>query len=73
MPTGLASEDSERDSERVEQQQEEPPQIINGTKSPSSLVLLSYEHDLAKELNYESVIDTFASARARRVNIRRSS
>ena len=73
MPTELASEDSKRGSERVEQQEEESPLIINGTRSPSSLVLLSYEHDLAKELNYESVIDTFASARARRVNIRSSS
>ena len=35
----------------------------------SSLVLLSCEHDLAKALNYDSLIDTFASARARRVNI----
>ena len=70
MPTELASEDSVR----VEQQEEEPPEIISGTRSPqSSFVLLSYEHDLAKELNYESVIDTFASARARRVNIRSSS
>ena len=73
MPTELASEDSERDSESVEQQQEEPPHIINGTRSPSSLVLISYEHDLAKELNYKSVIDIFASARARRVNIGSSS
>ena len=39
MPTELTSEDSERDSERVEQQEEEPPQIINETRSPSSLVL----------------------------------
>ena len=72
MPTELASEDSKRDSERVEQQ-EESLLILSGTRSPSSLVLPSYEHDLAKELNYESVIDTFASARARRVNIRSSS
>ena len=27
----------------------------------SSLILLSSEHDLAKELNYESVIDTVYS------------
>ena len=74
MPTELASEDPEQDSDRVEQQQEEPPQIINGTRLPaSSLVLLSYEHELETERNYESVIDTFASARARRVNIIRSS
>ena len=33
MPT----EDLERGSERVEQQEEEPPQIINGTRSLSSL------------------------------------
>ena len=72
MPTKLASEDSKRNLERVELQEEESPQIINGTRSPPSLVLLSYEHDLAKQLNYESVIDTFASARARRVNIRSS-
>ena len=39
----------------------------------SYLVLLSYEHNLARELNYESVIGTFASARARSVNIRSSS
>ena len=32
MPT----EDLERGSERVEQQEEEPPQIINGTRSLSS-------------------------------------
>ena len=51
MPTELASEDSERNLERVKQQEEEPPQIINGTIS--SLVLLSYEYDLAEELNYE--------------------
>ena len=43
MPTELASEDSERDSERVEQQEEEPLQIINGTRLPLSLILLSYE------------------------------
>ena len=70
MPTEFASE---RDSERVEQQEEEPPQIINGTRSPFIPCLLCYKHDLAKELNYESIIDTFASARARRVNIRSSS
>ena len=74
MPTELTSEDSEQDSERVEQQEEEPPQIIHRTRSSFiPCFATSYEHDLAKELNYESVIDTFASARAKRVNIRCSS
>ena len=35
----------------------------------SSLVLLSCEHDLAKQLNYDSVINSFASARARRIQL----
>ena len=34
MPTELASEDSQQDSERVEQQEEETFQIINRTKLP---------------------------------------
>ena len=35
----------------------------------SSLVLLSCEHDLAKSLNYDRIIDTFASSRARRIQL----
>ena len=35
----------------------------------SSLVLLSCEHDLAKELNYDSVINALASARARKFRL----
>ena len=45
------------------------PRSSMGQDRLSSLVLLSCEHDLAKALNYDSLIDTFASARARRVNI----
>jgi len=35
----------------------------------SSLVLLSCEHDLAKSLNYDKIIDAFASSRARRIQL----
>ena len=34
-----------------------------------SLLLLSCEHDLAKSLNYDDIIHTFASSRARRIHL----
>ena len=35
----------------------------------SALVLLSSERDLARKLNYDSIINSFASSRARRVHL----
>ena len=43
--------------------------LTMGQERLSNLALLSAERDLAKTLNYDDVIHSFASARARRIHI----
>ena len=40
-----------------------------GQERSSNLALLSAERDLTKTLNYDDVIHSFASARAKRIHI----
>ena len=35
----------------------------------SALAMLSLERDLARELNYDSIINSFASRKARRISV----
>jgi len=40
-----------------------------GQERLSGLAILSIEYDVASKLNYDDVIDTFAAAKARKVNL----